>query len=143
MNKLITLCAIICLVCLGHLAYYIYKPEPNYTIAKVATSTRITQLDRRPENYSCVKLKRLDNQFLTYCERIVPSLAKDNEFAVRGMYDRQVDTIWLDINSPTDRKLHELTHAVDVYKGDQLRDTENKAYEMQSFYLQLKALGKI
>lgn len=131
----------IILLCAAALGWYIFttsyvSQKENITF-NVEYTGQVLNIPQDITLYHCINLKRLNNQTLKFCS-LKAKMDATTTPRVMGQYDRLTDTILLDKDSPLDRIIHELEHAVDVYQGNQLRDSETKAYEMQSFILQLQ-----
>jgi len=135
-KRLVLICALISFFILLDILYYVFKPEPVVAEAYKVTSYKgpALTMDSTPANYDCIKLHRLDNKELTFCTRKKPLVLKEGS-NIRGMYVSNIDTIYLDKDSPNSRILHELFHAVDIYNKKD--NSEIRAYEMQFLYEQL------
>lgn len=142
MKKIILVCSIICVILGTKLLWYIYKPEPSIQVNYVGKTVNVVDMDTLDENYKCVQLKRLDGNYLKFCERLMALNVQYGVPMVRGTYQRLEDSIWVDKDSPNDRILHELFHANSLYKGGK-RNEEEKAYDFQQLYNQLVKLEYI
>lgn len=145
--KLIKLTLLICtaisLVLGAKLLQYIYRSEPQVKYQfNQKYQGYVIPISQNLSDYHCIPLKRLNGKELKFCS-LRQKMDATTTPRVMGEYNRLTDTILLDKDSPNDRVIHELTHSVDVYQGNQLRDSEIKAQEMQSLYLQLVDLGYV
>ena len=117
------------------LAYKVFAR--NTQTKEIINSTApVVEMATDTKMFDLTILKRLDGRELKFYKRKEPLELKAGISQVRGYYFRKEDEIYVDNTNETDLILHELFHAVDI--GDARKGSEDRAYDFQQLYWQLR-----
>lgn len=133
-SKLIKFTIILLAFALGMFINKWISLDNHQVVGKVVNMPKgevVNQLNPKKEDYNCVTLKKLNGEFLEFCERKEGIKMEPGKLYVRG--ETHPDVIWIDAQLDTCAIAHELGHTQGM--------NEDQAYEMSNLCYQLVAKG--
>lgn len=133
-SKLIKLTILLLAFALGMFINKWMSLDTHQVVGKVVNmpkGEKVIQLNPKKQDYNCVTLKKLNGEFLEFCERKEGLKMEPGKLYVRG--ETHPDVVWIDKNLDTCSIAHELGHTQGL--------GEDKAYEISNLCYQLVAKG--